>query len=59
MYTDWYRASINLDLDSFDEEYIEAASTCRCPECGHTVRLDLLMVKDDVWELSGRDDVSA
>jgi uncharacterized Zn-finger protein len=53
LYTDWYRASINLDLDSFDEEYVEAASTCRCPYCGHKVRLDVLIVNDNVWEFPG------
>ena len=35
VYSDWYRPSINLTLDDFDDEYLEAASTSTCPECGH------------------------
>ena len=34
IYEDWYRPSINLSLDSFDDAYLEEASTTTCPECG-------------------------
>ena len=30
-YEDWYRASVNLDLDDFDEEDLESCSTAPCP----------------------------
>lgn len=35
IYTDWYRASLNLEFDDFDEEYIEEASTATCPNSPH------------------------
>ena len=49
VYTDWYRPSINLALDDFDEDYLRRASTATCPECSHTVDLDTLTVRPD-WE---------
>ena len=53
LYTDWHRRSLNLDLDNFDEAYIEEASTATCPDCGHRVELDLLIVRmDGVWATS-------
>ena len=39
LYSDWYRPSINLSLDDFDDDYLEEASTTTCPECG--VKYDL------------------
>ena len=54
VYSDWYRPSINLTLEHFDEEYLEEASTSTCPECGHKVRHNVLTVREDgVWEFSG------
>ena len=29
LYEDWFRASVNLDLDPFDSEYVEQCSTQR------------------------------
>ena len=46
-YEDWYRASMNLQIDDFDEDYIEEASTATCPHCGYKVHLDVLVVGDD------------
>ncbi len=46
-YEDWYRASMNLQIDDFDEDYIEEASTATCPHCGYKVHLDVLVVTDD------------
>lgn len=52
VYEDWYRASVNLDLDDFDEEYLEAAATATCPECGLKVNVsELSRGDDDIWEL--------
>ncbi len=48
-YEDWYRASVNLDLDDFDEEYLESCSTATCPHCKHKVNLDVRVVEDDVF----------
>ena len=31
-YEDWYRGSINLALDDFDDEYLEQATTATCPK---------------------------
>ena len=39
VYKDWYRASINLMLDDFDEDYLREASTATCPSCSLTVEL--------------------
>lgn len=44
-YLDWYRPSINFSLDSFDDAYLEEASTTTCPSCG---------VKYDVGTLLAR-----
>ena len=30
-YDDWYRPSLNLDLDDFDEDYVREATTGTCP----------------------------
>jgi hypothetical protein len=57
MTTPWYRPSINLTFDDFDDDYIETATTSTCPECGHKVRHNVLTVRrDGVWEFSGGDD---
>jgi hypothetical protein len=48
-YDDWTRASINLDLDDFDEEYLREASTATCPSCAYVVELERLVVENDVW----------
>jgi endogenous inhibitor of DNA gyrase (YacG/DUF329 family) len=50
-YEDWYRASVNLDLDDFDEAYRRAASTSACPACGHVVEFEMLVVEDGVWRI--------
>ena len=51
-YEDWYRPSINLALDDFDEEYLRQATTATCPECGHMVDPGSLVVRaDGTWEL--------
>lgn len=54
VYEDWYRGSINLQLDDFDDEYIEKASTATCPKCGTVVALGTLVVdRNGVWHLPG------
>ena len=50
-YDDWYRASLNLDVEEFDYEYMRDASTATCPRCGHTVELDSLVIEHGVWRL--------
>ena len=47
-YQAWHRPSINLDLDNFDEEYIDSVTSAVCPGCGHKVYFDTLVVRDDV-----------
>jgi len=55
IYKTYYRASMNLTLDDFDDAYIEQMSTATCPSCGHRVSLDVLVVRGDgVWEFRGR-----
>jgi hypothetical protein len=48
-FPDWYRPSINLDIDDFDEEYLRAATTATCPSCARVVELDSLVVGGNVW----------
>ena len=49
-YEDWYRASINLELDDFDDEYLEEATSSKCKHCGHVVKHDSLIVGEDgIW----------
>jgi ribosomal protein S27AE len=50
-YEDWYRPSINLNLDDFDEDYLRQASTATCPTCGYVVELSTLVVQGDIWRL--------
>ena len=50
-YQDWHRASMNLDLDDFDEDYLRDATTATCPNCSHVVQLNALIVEGDVWRL--------
>ena len=45
-YKDWYRPSINLALDDFDDDYLEQASTTTCPECGVKHEIASLVVRD-------------
>jgi hypothetical protein len=33
VYSDSWRASVNLSLDDFDQEYVDRMSSTRCPEC--------------------------
>ena len=53
LYRDWHRASINLDLDDLDEEYLRQATTARCPSCKLVVKLSTLVVEGDVWRFPG------
>lgn len=56
LYEDWYRASLNLEIDDFDEEYIKEATTSTCPECKYVVDHDVLLVRPDgVWEINSSD----
>jgi hypothetical protein len=54
-YEDWYRASINLDLEGWHaddpevEQYLRECSTATCPGCGHVVELDTLVVEGNLW----------
>lgn len=51
VYTDWHRASINVDLDPTLD--VDAASTATCPKCGHVVDLGTLVVEGNVWKIGG------
>ena len=47
VYTDWHRPSINVTLDHFDAEYLDAATSSICPRCGLKVSHDVLIVDMD------------
>ena len=44
-YVDWYRPSINLSLDDFDDDYLEEASTTTCPRCRSKYDLGTLFAR--------------
>ena len=52
VYQDWQRASFNLDLDDFNDKYMDEATSSTCPDCKHKVRHEALVVrtKDGAWE---------
>jgi predicted RNA-binding Zn-ribbon protein involved in translation (DUF1610 family) len=51
-FKDWWRPSINLALDDFDEAYLREATLKTCPHCGTKIQLDSLLVdKDGVWHI--------
>ncbi len=51
----WYRASMNLALDDFDEDYIREATVKTCPKCKKVIKLHSLIVEEDgpdkVWKM--------
>jgi len=47
VYEDWYRPSVNLMMDNFDEEYLDKCSSAICPDCGYKVRFNNLIVDKD------------
>lgn len=51
-YEDWYRGSVNLGLDDFDEEYLDKCSSAVCPHCQHKVYFQNLVVKDGIFSFS-------
>jgi len=51
-YEDWYRGPVNLDLDDFDDEYLDKCSSAVCPHCGHKVYFNMLISKDGVFFLN-------
>ena len=51
LYEGWYRGSVNLDLDPFDDEHLDQCSSATCPECQHKVTLDVLVVEGGVFKM--------
>ena len=51
LYKDWFRGSVNLDLDDFDEDYLDQCSSATCPECQHKVSLNVLVVEGGVFKM--------
>jgi len=49
LYEDWYRASLNLDLDDFDAEYIDRATSAVCPKCSFKVYFGAMIVRDGIF----------
>jgi len=48
-FKDWWRPSINLDQDNFEEEYLERATTADCPQCHTRIQLDAVVVQDGAF----------
>jgi hypothetical protein len=51
-FNDWYRPSVNLGLDDFDEDYLNECSSAICPACGHKVDIDILLAEFEEGESS-------
>jgi len=55
VYGDWYRASVNLMLDDFDDDYPDECSRATCPDCGYTVKFETLVVdKEGTFIVPGK-----
>ena len=58
-FEDWWRPSINLQLDDFDQEYIKSATIKTCPGCGARILLETLIVDEEgIWHLDGAGEES-
>lgn len=49
LFQDWYRASFNFGLggdfkEEFSDEYLDEASSVKCPTCGWKENIDALKV---------------
>jgi len=57
-YEDWWRPSINLSLgETFDDDYLDEASSATCPSCGYKVQFDALIVgADGTWRIGDAED---
>lgn len=49
LYWAFHRASVNLDLDDFSDEYLAGLNVATCDFCDHVVRLETLIVRGEVW----------
>ena len=47
VFEDWYRASVNMTIDDFDDEYLDECSSAICPQCGYKVEFDTLIVDSE------------
>jgi uncharacterized protein (UPF0212 family) len=47
VFKDWYRASVNLMIDDFDDEYLDECSSAICPQCGYKVEFGTLIVDSE------------
>ena len=50
LYQDWFRGSVNLDLDPFDDEHLDQCSSATCPEFQHKVHLGVLVVEGGMFK---------
>ncbi|MEI8194813.1 MAG: PD-(D/E)XK nuclease family protein [Phycisphaerae bacterium] len=49
----WFRDSLNLQMDHFDDEYIRSVNVKTCPHCKAEVHLSSLIVGEDgVWRFA-------
>jgi hypothetical protein len=52
LYRDSYRASMNLSMDNFDDDYIQRMSSTTCPNCGLYSDLGTLLARFENDHLS-------
>ena len=56
-FEDWYRGSVNLDLEGWDPNdpevvaYLRDCSIAKCPACSFVVELETLTISNGVWRL--------
>lgn len=48
-YKDWWRPSVNLDLDDFDDAYLAECCSAVCPHCQFKVSFGMLTVENGVF----------
>jgi uncharacterized protein (UPF0212 family) len=52
-YETQFRASMNLQLDEFEQDYVREMTTGTCPACDCVVELGALIIgRDGVWRQS-------
>jgi hypothetical protein len=52
LYRDCWRASMNLSMDNFDDDYIQQMSSTTCPNCGLSSDLGTLLCRFENDHLS-------
>ena len=56
VFNDFIRGSINLNLDDFDEGYLDRCTYATCPECKHRMKKSVLIVdKEGIFHFDNKN----